>query len=48
MKEFKEEWEDNFKFMNEDIGPMLKLFSEDGGDLRCSMNLLPRPVSSKL
>ncbi|MEN6572899.1 hypothetical protein [Methanobacterium aggregans] len=32
---FKEEWEDNFKFMNEDIRPHTKIFSvEDGGDLQ--------------
>lgn len=31
---FKEEWEDNFKFMNEDIMPHSKIFSvEDGGEL---------------
>ncbi len=34
-EEFKEEWEDNFKFMNEDIRPHAKIFSvEDGGDLQ--------------
>ena len=33
--DFKEEWEDNFKFMNEDIRPHAKIFSvEDGGKLR--------------
>jgi hypothetical protein len=33
--EFKEEWEDNFKFMNEDIRPHAKIFSlEDGGPLQ--------------
>ena len=32
---FKEEWEDNFKFMNEDIRPHAKIFaSEDGGELK--------------
>jgi hypothetical protein len=32
--DFKEEWEDNFKFMNEDIRPHAKIFSiEDGGEL---------------
>lgn len=32
--DFKEEWEDNFKFMNEDIRPHAKIFSiEDGGKL---------------
>jgi len=32
---FKEEWEDNFKFMNEDIRPHTKIFSlEDGGELQ--------------
>jgi len=34
-KSFKEEWEDNFKFMNEDIRPHTKIFSlEDGGELQ--------------
>lgn len=33
--DFKEEWEDNFKFMNEDIRPHAKIFSiENGGKLR--------------
>jgi len=33
--DFKEEWEDNFKFMNEDIRPHAKVFSiEDGNQLR--------------
>jgi hypothetical protein len=33
--DFKEEWEDNFKFMNEDIRPHAKIFSvDDGGKLR--------------
>ncbi len=33
--DFKEEWEDNFKFMNEDIRPHAKIFSiEDGGELQ--------------
>lgn len=33
--DFKEEWEDNFKFMNEDIRPHAKIFAiEDGGSLR--------------
>ena len=32
---FKEEWDDNFKFMSEDIRPHAKVFSvEDGGDLQ--------------
>lgn len=36
-EEFKEEWEDNFKFMNEDIRPHAKIFSvEDGGQLHIS------------
>ena len=31
---FKDEWEDNFRFMNEDVRPHAKIFSiEDGGDL---------------
>lgn len=34
-KDFKEAWEDNFKFMNEDIRPHAKIFSiEDGGSLQ--------------
>jgi hypothetical protein len=34
-KDFKNEWEDNFKFMNEDVRPHSKIFSiEDGGDLQ--------------
>ena len=34
-KSFKEEWEDNFKFMNEDIRPHTKIFSvEDGEELQ--------------
>ncbi len=41
-EEFKEEWEDNFKFMNEDIRPHAKIFSvEDGGDLE----VLYEPIS---
>jgi hypothetical protein len=33
-QDFKEEWEDNFKFMNEDIRPHAKIFSvDDGGEL---------------
>lgn len=33
--DFKEEWEDNFKFMNEDIRPHTKIFTvEDGGELK--------------
>lgn len=33
--DFKEEWEDNFKFMNEDIRPHTKIFAvEDGGELK--------------
>jgi len=33
-KDFKNEWEDNFKFMNEDVRPHCKIFTvEDGGDL---------------
>lgn len=40
--DFKEEWEDNFKFMNEDIRPHSKIFSiEDGGKLQ----VLYEPVS---
>lgn len=40
--DFKEEWEDNFKFMNEDIRPHAKIFSvEDGGKLR----VMYEPVS---
>ena len=36
-EEFKEEWEDNFKFMNEDIRPHAKIFAvENGGDLQVS------------
>jgi hypothetical protein len=32
---FKDEWEDNFKFMNEDVRPHAKIFSvEDGGNLQ--------------
>lgn len=32
-RDFKDEWEDNFKFMNEDIRPHVKIFTiEDGGD----------------
>ncbi len=32
---FKDEWEDNFRFMNEDVRPHAKIFSiEDGGDLQ--------------
>lgn len=39
---FKEEWEDNFKFMNEDIRPHAKIFSvEDGGNLQ----VLYEPIS---
>jgi hypothetical protein len=39
---FKEEWEDNFKFMNEDIRPHAKIFSvEDGGELQ----VLYEPIS---
>ena len=39
---FKEEWEDNFKFMNEDIRPHAKVFSvEDSGEFR----VLYEPVS---
>jgi hypothetical protein len=34
-KDFKNEWEDNFKFMNEDVRPHSKIFSiEEGGDLQ--------------
>ncbi|WP_321421611.1 hypothetical protein [uncultured Methanobacterium sp.] len=41
-EEFKEEWEDNFKFMNEDIRPHAKIFStDDGGKLQ----VLYEPVS---
>lgn len=33
-KDFKNEWEDNFKFMNEDVRPHSKIFTvEDAGDL---------------
>lgn len=33
-KNFKNEWEDNFKFMNEDVRPHSKIFTvEDGGEL---------------
>ncbi len=40
--DFKEEWEDNFKFMNEDVRPHTKIFSiEDGGELE----VLYEPVS---
>ena len=40
--DFKEEWEDNFKFMNEDIRPHAKIFSvEDGGKL----SVMYEPVS---
>jgi hypothetical protein len=39
---FKEEWEDNFKFMNEDIRPHSKIFSiDDGGKLQ----VMYEPVS---
>lgn len=41
--DFKEEWEDNFKFMNEDIRPHSKIFSiEDGGNLQ----VMYEPVSN--
>lgn len=41
-EEFKEEWEDNFKFMNEDIRPHAKIFSlEDGANLQ----ILYEPIS---
>lgn len=41
-EEFKEEWEDNFKFMNEDIRPHAKIFSvEDGKELQ----VLYEPIS---
>jgi hypothetical protein len=40
--DFKEEWEDNFKFMNEDIRPHAKIFSiDDGGELQ----VMYEPVS---
>jgi hypothetical protein len=40
--DFKEEWEDNFKFMNEDIRPHAKVFSvEDGGKL----SVMYEPIS---
>ena len=40
--DFKEEWEDNFKFMNEDIRPHAKIFTvDDGGELE----VLYEPVS---
>ncbi len=39
---FKEEWEDNFKFMNEDIRPHTKIFAvDDGGELE----VIYEPVS---
>ncbi|MEN6329365.1 MAG: hypothetical protein ABFC91_03650 [Methanobacteriaceae archaeon] len=41
-EDFKEEWEDNFKFMNEDIRPHARIFSlENGGPLQ----VLYEPVS---
>ena len=41
-EEFKEEWEDNFKFMNEDIRPHAKIFAvEDGQELQ----VLYEPIS---
>ncbi|HII83584.1 MAG TPA: hypothetical protein HA271_01810 [Methanobacterium subterraneum] len=41
-EDFKEEWEDNFKFMNEDIRPHAKIFSvEDDGQLQ----VLYEPIS---
>ncbi|MDZ4171937.1 MAG: hypothetical protein U1C19_07195 [Methanobacteriaceae archaeon] len=41
-EDFKEEWEDNFKFMNEDIRPHAKIISfNTGGDLK----VLYEPVS---
>ncbi len=40
---FKEEWEDNFKFMNEDIRPHAKIFAiEDGGKL----HVMYEPISN--
>jgi GTPase SAR1 family protein len=40
---FKEEWEDNFKFMNEDIRPHTKIFSlEDGGELQVKYDPVSR------
>jgi hypothetical protein len=40
---FKEEWEDNFKFMNEDIRPHTKIFSvEDGGVLQVKYDLISK------
>jgi len=39
---FKDEWEDNFKFMNEDVRPHAKIFAvEDGGELE----VLYEPIS---
>ncbi|AUB56426.1 MULTISPECIES: hypothetical protein [Methanobacterium] len=41
-EDYKEEWEDNFKFMNEDIRPHAKIFSvEDDGQLQ----VLYEPIS---
>jgi hypothetical protein len=41
--DFKEEWEDNFKFMNEDIRPHTKIFAiDDGGDL----HVMYEPISN--
>ena len=41
--DFKEEWEDNFKFMNEDIRPHTKIFAiNDGGDL----HVMYEPISN--
>jgi len=40
---FKEEWEDNFKFMNEDIRPHTKIFSlEDDGELQVKYDPVSR------
>jgi hypothetical protein len=40
---FKEEWEDNFKFMNEDIRPHTKIFSlDDGGELQVKYDTISK------
>lgn len=42
-QDFKEEWEDNFKFMNEDIRPHSKIVSiNSGGDLKVQYEPLSR------
>jgi len=40
--EFKEEWEDNFKFMSEDIRPHAKVFSIEDGD---NLSVMYEPIS---